>query len=168
MKNVRSSQPCTSITFVPNSVKHKFFHVSIVELTSGLIETCSKKTVDLIIIKEKYKHILQNSKVYRETTSDSNHSLLVTKLNVTRSFLFSNINIKTIKKSKKYNTLSTKLLANDIKLREQYQTEFNKCLEDIPQEVRSWEKIKNTLKSTSEKMVDFAKPKSNNYQIFNN
>ena len=87
---------------------------------------------------------------------------------MTRSFLFSNINIKTIKKSKKYNTLNTKLLANDIKLREQYQTEFNKCLEDIPQEARSWEKIKNTLKSTSEKMVDFAKPKSNNSQIFNN
>ena len=30
MKNVRSSQPCTSMNFVPTSVKHKFFHVSIV------------------------------------------------------------------------------------------------------------------------------------------
>lgn len=85
-----------------------------------------------------------------------------------RSFLFSNINIKTIKKSRKYNTLNAEFLANDIKVREQYQTEFNKCLEDIPQEARSWEKIKNTLKNTSEKIVDFAKPKSNNYQILNN
>ena len=30
MKNVRSSQPCISMNFCTNSVKHKFFPVSIV------------------------------------------------------------------------------------------------------------------------------------------
>ena len=32
MKNVRSSQPCISMNFCTESVKHKFFHVRIVNL----------------------------------------------------------------------------------------------------------------------------------------
>lgn len=86
-----------------------------------------KKTIDFIIIKEKYKQILQNSIVYRVKISDSDHNILVRKMNLTRSFIFSKINRKTTKKSQKY---KTKCFTNDIKVRKQYQTEVNKCLED--------------------------------------
>ena len=96
-----------------------------------------KKTIDFIIIKEKYKQILQNSIVYRVKISDSDHNILVRKMNLTRSFIFSKINRKTTKKSQKY---KTKCFTNDIKVRKQYQTEVNKCLEDTLLQAILWKK----------------------------
>ena len=51
MKNVRSSQPCISMNFVLNSVKHKFlFHVSIVKLlVRRHVSSVSKETSWILV-----------------------------------------------------------------------------------------------------------------------
>lgn len=120
---------------------------SLVQMGTKLVDVGKidhiKKTIDFIIIKEKYKQILQNSIVYRVKISDSDHNILVRKMNLTRSFIFSKINRKTTKKSQKY---KTKCFTNDIKVRKQYQTEVNKCLEDTMLQAILWKKIRSTSK----------------------
>ena len=154
--------------FVSNtSFQHKATHLYTWEQTriidSNKTVLHIKKAIDFIIIDRKFKHILRDSRVYRGTLSDSDHNLLVTQMNMSRSYIFSKTNKSSIQKSVKYNT---QLLTHNSQKRKEYSAQVDTNLHAEPRD-NTWSKIKDSVKSAAEKVIGVDKEKVLTNQIYN-
>ena len=99
-----------------------------------------RKVIDYIIIEDQYRHIITNSRSYQGTEASSDHSLLITRTNVSWARVHQNKN----KKRRKPEKFNTQLLVNNKEKQREYQEELQKNVGET--ESRNWKKVTEAMK----------------------
>ena len=77
-----------------------------------------RKVIDFIAIEDQYKHLLTNARTYQGTTTDSDHRMLITTLNVDWHQAHKYKDTKSRDKTHEFNT---HMLVQDTEVKQQYQ-----------------------------------------------
>ena len=106
-----------------------------------------RKTLDYILIDDKYKHILRNSRSYQGTLVESDHRMLVTRMKIQWYIVYKKRNNKQ-NNNEKYNT---HLLVNSIKERQEYANRIKEVIQQAPKGQKTWAFLKSKMRESAEK-----------------
>ena len=112
-----------------------------------------RKTLDYILIDDKYKHILRNSRSYQGTLVESDHRMLVTRMKIQWYIVYKKRNNKQ-DNNEKYNT---HLLVNSIKERQEYANRIKELIQQAPKGQKAWAFLKSKMRESAEKVVGIQK-----------
>ena len=120
-----------------------------------------RKVLDYITIETKHKHLLQDSRSYQGTLTNSDHRLLITKLTIEWFEVYK----KPKKKQRPCEIYNTQLLTHDNNKREEYKRIIEEKLKKDDTQ-NSWSDIKDIIKSTAKEVVGICKPGFKNHEEY--
>lgn len=119
----------------------------------------SYNQIDYILMSQNQKHILTDSRSYSGTETQSDHRLVVSRLDAKWFKIYKNK--PTVQHSTK--RFNTDQLTSSTEVKEQYQNLLSDRHQNAPDDINKWERLKSIITTTAEETIGY-KPHNKNHQ----
>ena len=117
--------------------------------------TRTRKVIDYIMVEKKYKDLLRDARTYSNTRTESDHRLLICRLNASLYKIYKKKK-STKEKQKKFNTQT---LIYDPEKSKEYSEKLEQRVRNEDQKL-DWNKLKNIIKETAEEVIGVRDPET--------